>query len=176
MLGINRVADFASRVDASFSLDRVFLNRHAHRLAHWILRGDEVFAGVGPEWPRTEALVSGVTYLERRSGSGLTTRPWEVRNGLSSGYGALNVAVLKGAREIFLLGFDMVPPARKTDMTRWHDGYSWDTGSTRIYWGRWAARFNSIPAELPRGVSVVNVNPKSAIRAFPFATYDELEL
>jgi len=56
----------------------------------------------------------------------------------------------------------------------WHDGYSWGGDRSKIYFGRWAKRFQEIADELPKGVDVFNCNPESAIVAFPFSTYDHI--
>ena len=90
-------------------------------------------------------------------------------NGLNSGYAAINLAVLKKARRIYLLGFDMVPTAK--DKTHWHDGYPWNNGSSIVYYSRWAKLFDTIAKQLPDGVEVINANENSGIDSFKKTTY-----
>jgi hypothetical protein len=177
VLGVNRAADHWPLVDATFSLDREFARRYAAHLAHWG-KTHEVYLAVSTDWHRSARQIQGVTYLEREHGRGLSLDPGKIRNGLNSGYGALNLAVLKRAREIFLLGFDLTEPKEKAP-THWHSGYEWGTRSTVKYWQRWADRFVDISHDLAQhrpDVRVYNANPKSAIRAFPFTTYEEIGL
>lgn len=181
VLGVNRAAELLgpTNVDATFSLDRMFIDRYHDRLYEWANPEDpyhEVYLAVAAGWDESHALVPGATYLERRAMAGLSEDPAAVANGLNSGYGALNLATLKGAREIYLLGFDFNEPA-PTEPTHWHDGYDWGNRSAVKYWSRWAARFDAAAADCERlGVKVWNANPTSLVRAFPFVTYEDLGL
>lgn len=172
VLGVNRAADFVP-VHATFTLDAKFLTERASDLSAWTRTG-EVYAAVPEDWERAPA--PGVTYLRRVQGTGLSGARTAIVNGLNSGYGALNLAVLKGARLIYLLGFDMVP-LPKDAPSHWHGGYPWHTGSSHKYYGRWADKFKAAAADCnARGVYVANANSKSAIDAFPFVTYEGLGL
>lgn len=172
VLGINRVpAD--TPCDACFSIDRTFIEQWADRMAEWATAGLEVYAAVGSDYDGPIAL--GVRYLERVQGSALSTDPRRVTNGLNSGYGAINVATLKRAADIVLLGFDLHTTGR-TEPAHWHAGYPWHARSAEIYFDRWAKRFEEIANSLPPGTRIRNANPRSAIRCFPFTSYEELGL
>lgn len=81
----------------------------------------------------------------------------------SSGYAALNVAVLLGARWIGLLGFDYTNPGR-----HWHREYNWPSGQPADTWRQWGQAFSTCQSTLDSlGVQVINFNPESAITAFP---------
>lgn len=165
VLGVNRAADFWP-CHASFSFDQNFIGMREQSLGAWAAAGQEVFVAVEPDWrPRR---VPGVRYLERRRQQGLSSDPRAIAEGKSSGFGALNLAVLKRARRIVLLGYDLQAGGN------WHDGYPWGNGIGHRYFDRWAQVFDRGAQDLPAGVEVVNANPGSAIRCFPFTSYDEL--
>jgi hypothetical protein len=92
--------------------------------------------------------IRGVTYLRREHFQGLSDDQRSVALGGNSGYGAINLAYLKRATEIHLVGFDMDPA----------DGEKFQ---------QWAPRFKTMRAQLEHhGVRVVNHNPLSHIDAF----------
>lgn len=170
VLGINDSA-FLVPSDAAFSIDRTWLQRREARILAF---PGEVWVGLGEPETENLRLPAKVNYLRRVQGSGLSTDPREVVNGLNSGYSALNLAVHKRARTIYLLGYDLTPtPAGDT---HWHGGYPWNHGTAIKYYERWARRFDAVPACLPAGTVVYNANPRSAVTAFPFTTYEELGL
>jgi hypothetical protein len=171
VLGVNRAADLVP-VDATFSLDAVFIRRRADDLAKWA-ETQQVYLGMPASYPGP--FIPGAIYLDRIRGAGLSRNPGRVINGLNSGYSALNVAALKRAREIFLLGYDMVPTPRD-GLSHWHGGYPWQERSSETYYRRWADLFKGAAAELPAGVKVWNCNPASSVRAFPFSSYEAIGL
>lgn len=170
VLGINRAADYAP-CDATFSLDHMFIRKRAESLQEWAEAGQEVFMAVPQDWFTHQQPIPVVTYLERVQGTGVGSDPRRIINGLNSGYGGLCLAVLKRARRIYMLGYDM-----KGENDHWHDGYEWGSGRTKIYFERWAKRFNEIRDDLPPGVEVYNCNPASGITAFPFLSYEAIGL
>ena len=109
-------------------------------------------------------------------GEGCSLDPRAVINGLNSGYAAVNLAVLRGARTIYLLGYDMLDLGQGI-AHHWHDGYKWQgaRGTARCYTD-WARRFDDLARGIPAGVTVWNCNPESAVRAFPFMTYEAVGL
>jgi len=168
VLGVNRAAEFAT-CHATFTIDHSFIRNRADLLQQWAVDGQEVYAAVGNTWLSEVAPIKGVTYLERVQGEGVGANMGQIVNGLNSGYGALCLAVMKRARRIWMLGYDM-----KENNDHWHDGYKWGSNRSKIYFSRWAARFDDIGKDLPKGVDVFNCNPQSAIMAFPFSTYDHI--
>lgn len=88
-----------------------------------------------------------------------------LRHGWSSGYAAIGLAALLGARRIVLLGYDM--KATADGRTHWHKDYPiWDPPS--VYADRMLAGFASLVVPLRRrGVTVLNATPGSAIECFP---------
>lgn len=99
--------------------------------------------------------------------------PFTMENGIghgnNSGYGALNLAACLGANPIYLLGYDM---KRDGARTNWHDGHpeKMRDGAPASF----IKRFISAASELEKkGVTVINLNPKSALDCFPKAEITE---
>ncbi len=84
----------------------------------------------------------------------------------NSGYGAINLAAALGAKEIYLLGFDMVGDKRGKQKW-WHSGYPVDYGEG-IY-AKYVQEIGKLaPALKAAGVEVVNLNKRSKLQCFPF--------
>lgn len=87
--------------------------------------------------------------------------------GWCGGSSAINLAYLMGARVIILMGFDMRPGNYHNDHLKPHIP------------GQHRYKFiptleNMAPKLLKHGVTVLNANPRSALRCFPFADIEEL--
>ena len=110
-------------------------------------------------------------YLIRQRGKELSETWPEVRISGNSGYGALNLAVLKGAKRIVLLGYDFYDSAQ-----HWHAGYLWNQNNPMpTLYSRWAKDFNSTVPQLKQlGVEVINTSMLSLITAFPKVSIDEV--
>jgi hypothetical protein len=96
----------------------------------------------------------------------------QIACGGTSGFGALNLAWLKRARKIILLGFDY--GARNG---AWHHNehqYHFSYRQVDAKWQQWAWNFHKAAARLQTdGVQVINASPHSRIEAFPRMTIDE---
>lgn len=182
VLGINKVPEIAP-CDAMFTIDQKFLREYARQIREWAAAGVECTAGVGNTWFNDgHTPIPGVNYILRVQGTGIGGDEHQLRNlgfppevgtvvnGCNSGYSGTAYGLLRGALRIFLLGFDMNTPENE----HFHDGYPWGAGNTGVYFPRWALKFCEIAAALPSGVEVLNCNPESAIKAFPFSTYDKI--
>lgn len=171
VLGVNRAADEVP-CDATMTVDMVFAGRRSHALREWS-KTQEVYIAVPTDYPRPP--VEGATYLKRLPLEGCSRNPGAIHNGLNSGYGAVQVAIHKGGKEIYLLGFDMTDPG--DGPVHWHSGYGNPASRNAVRtWGDWARRFDQLAAEVPEGVVIKNANPKSRVTAFPFTSYEELGL
>jgi hypothetical protein len=133
---------------AVFSADHRWVDRHRLFLEGYT---GECFAAFPPNtYPECRG-IKGVTYLDLSFEMGLSKDQGVVCSGGNSGYSAINLAVLRGARCINLIGYDMDP--REDDKYR-----------------QWAPRFRTMLPQLERlGVQVINHNRESGIDAFPFA-------
>lgn len=95
--------------------------------------------------------------------------------GRCGGSSAINLAYLLGANPIILLGFDM----RDMPMDRWKEGNWHDRHLLPPLEGQRREKFipilEGMAVDLARvGVTVLNCNPRSALRCFPFAPLEEL--
>ena len=130
---------------AAFSVDPGWIRRHSCLLE--VFLGDH-YACLPLETHPECAGIRGVTYLQRDPEAGLSLEPTHLRTGGNSGYAAINLAVLKRARSIYLVGYDMDPLEEK--------------------FRSWAPKFDAMVPQLSDlGVKVLNCNPKSHITAFP---------
>jgi len=101
----------------------------------------------------------------RGHGYGLSLDPRQIVTGRNSGYQALNIAVLAGAKTVILLGFDAREPS--TDgKTHWFGDHPRrePIAVYAEYRKAFSAGAGAIEAA---GVRVVNCSPGSAIDAFP---------
>lgn len=95
---------------------------------------------------------------------GLSDDPMVLNTGENSGYSAINLAVLLGAKTIFLLGYDMKSGA--DGRTHWFGNH--DNGYGEPPYARHLSHFPSLVAPLAqRGVSVINCTRDTALLTFP---------
>jgi len=88
--------------------------------------------------------------------------------GNNSGFGALMLAIALGVTQIYLLGCDMkISKDRKR--THFHDGYSHQRAEqlekALVKFAKEFIRFSGVIHE--QGITVVNLNPDSALNCFP---------
>jgi hypothetical protein len=129
-----------------FSLDSVWVNKNCKFLADF--DGEKFVALPLDTFPECDG-IPGVTYLQWSTKPGLSDDPGVICTGGNSGYGALNLAYLKKARYINLVGYDMHP-------------------ADKPHFPIWSAMFQeAVPQLRKNGVLVLNFNPHSNIHAFP---------
>lgn len=132
---------------ALFSVDPDWVQGHRRLLARHL--GETYVAVDG--YPECSG-IDGVVYLNRMHEAGLSDDPAYVCTGGNSGYAAINLAYLKGARTIRLVGFDMHP-------------------AENPMFAEWAPMFRSMVYQLrKKDVRVINHNLRSFITAFPKET------
>lgn len=112
-----------------------------------------------------------VHVLRHREGRGLSLDPHEVITGRNSGFVALNMAVLAGAKRILLLGFDGKPG--ENDRGHWHGGHPRPTppAAYPLYRQAMSAAENPL---LEAGIEVINCSPGSAIDSFPKVAVEDV--
>lgn len=114
----------------------------------------------------------GITWLYRSRELTLSDDPSVIHVGGTSGYAALNVAYLKKAKSISLLGFDYAQINQ-----HWFSEYSWKNYRSEDLWKTWAKNFDStLPQLTAAGVEVVNYSPDSRIEAFPKKRLEDLPI
>jgi hypothetical protein len=97
-----------------------------------------------------------------KHGSGISLDPQYIVTGRQSGYQALNVAILAGASNVLLLGFD----GKALDgRTHWHGGHPETTqaGAWQSYARAWTDGQHAIRAT---GVRIINCSLQSSIGLF----------
>ena len=106
-------------------------------------------------------------FIRRHPGAYFSAYDWMITCGGTSGYGALQLAFKKGAREITLFGFDY----GASPSGAWHHNeghYNFFQGQQAHKWREFAASFDvAAPVLKAAGVKVLNASPHSAITAFP---------
>ncbi len=149
----------------------------------WIRARKEViekFAGlrylaVPDGLPASPDLPCNAIWIRREGGRrGLSESPETLYvGGGNSGFAAFNLAYLKGAQRIVLLGYDFTAAGK-----HWHAGYSWATNihSHALYW-KWGKEFRfTLPQLKKRGVEVLNASSISTIQEFPKISLEALPL
>lgn len=110
------------------------------------------------------------TWLLKVRGPGLSGLPTEVNLGGSSGYAALNVAFLAGAKTIHLLGYDYYQPG-----SHWYGRYPWSNSADEKLWQKWAEAYTTtLPQLNAAGVTVYNYSLNSRVTAFPKRSLAEI--
>jgi len=96
-----------------------------------------------------------------------------IYDGENSGFAALNLAVCMGAKEIYLLGYDMKGDGQG-NQTWFHGGYK-RKGKESNYKG-WIKHFKgAVPLLKQKGIEVINLNPDSALRCFEFKQFKDIK-
>lgn len=104
-----------------------------------------------------------VFMLHNLGSEGLCEKPNGLHTGSNSGYQAMNIAYLAGAKRILMLAYDMRFAGRSTHA---HDGHP-HKHPEDVYSG-YARNFKTMLPQLTRaGVEVINCTPGSRIDAFP---------
>lgn len=185
VLAVNDSYKYTHFPDAIFSLDHLWLEKMLESGNMDSVPGP-VFVAIDENNPQKEH--KDVTYLHRpyrKPPYILSEDPTTITNGMNSGFGALGLAYLKGAKLLYLLGFDFKfqPDGR----THFHAGYDWfneDTENSvsikqmnincqRLF-PQWIEAFrDTLPQLKQAGVQVFNCSPDSALPYFPHKPYEE---
>jgi hypothetical protein len=92
----------------------------------------------------------------------LSTDPTEIEGGRNSGFGAVNLALLKSAKIIYLFGYDYGTSVYCPER------YEHKPPDNEKHWPAWAVLYDGIAGQLKAaGVIVINASPRSTITAFP---------
>ena len=109
---------------------------------------------------------TSMIHLDKRWKKEFSEHPSAIHTVGSSGFAALNIAYMKKAKRIILLGFDYGVLNRGKDH-HYHHKYPWHRRTTGE-WPRWAAGYESaLPQLRAANIEVINASPQSAIKAFP---------
>jgi len=115
--------------------------------------------------PGTVKLDPGVNMLKRGQKLGLSKEKDTLCHGNNSGYAAINLAYLLGAKRIVLLGYDMGNDGKKS---HFHEGYPTNAVSNSIYANNFMPAFETLyPILKNSGIEIYNANEKSRLNIFP---------
>jgi hypothetical protein len=150
--------------DACFGLDVPWMERKKNELA---TIKSPLYLAVPTNRPFP--ILANATYLMRVRQDRLSMNPAEISCGRNSGFGAINLAIHKGAKLIYLFGYDYTPnsyycPERYTHKKKEHEDH----------WPLWATVIDGIKDQLDKlGVTVINASPQSTIRTFQKVTIEK---
>lgn len=107
--------------------------------------------------------------IEGKNGTGFSRDPKFIHYGNNSGFQAVNLAILFGATEIILVGFDMKKKENKTHFFGEHEA---PLRATHSFTG-WINNFANA-AKLLTDVRIINATPDSALTCFPKCSLEVL--
>jgi hypothetical protein len=110
----------------------------------------------------------GLRLVAGRDGEGFSTDSGVIHYGSNSGFQAINLALLMGAKRILLVGFDM-----HSRNGRHFFGNHPEPLSNYVRYEGLVPYFQRAAALLPPGIEIVNCTPGSALDCFPMATLEE---
>lgn len=164
VIGINRCAEELPFCDAVFTVDGWWCHERAEFLRTW--PGRKILCVGAQEVP------DGTENYERPvliRGIGISTDERACYEGGNSGFACTSLAAARHAKRIIFVGLDLNVAGH------WHEGYSWKSRFNERCYPTWAKAFDQLaPMVRARGIGAVNVNPGSAVRGFPFASFDEV--
>ena len=122
------------------------------------LNDKRTIAAAYPEWH----FVAGPRNIDQ---PGFSLNPDRLHYGNCSGFQAINLAILFGARRIVLVGFDMRTPA-DGQPRHWHADYELPAMNLAKY-EHFHQAFHVAARGLPPDIQIINATPHSALRCFP---------
>lgn len=165
--GVNQAMLDLPECHAGVSIDRKFVHWNQGRLAALARGGLALYLALGLQW--RDYLIPGAAHLNSGGSEPLSLRSNSLRR-TTSGLAALNLAVLKQARRIVLLGFDY---GAISGRDHYHDAYHWVGPGDYQPWADWVREFDrASPLLKQRGIEVVNASPESRINCFPKMSID----
>lgn len=105
----------------------------------------------------------GLDLVRGRAGQGFSTEPTHIHYGSNSGFQAVNLALLLGARRIVLVGFDMRLVDGRSHFFGDHPAGLRKTANYQNF----IRAFEVAAASLPAGVEILNATRGSALTCFP---------
>ena len=109
-----------------------------------------------------------IKMLESIDASGLSESPDFIHQGSNSGYQAINLAYLMGAKKIILLGYDMQFTDGKAHWFGEHPD------EIRSGYDGFIKKFNKMAEHMPKGLEIINCTRKTALNCFPIKKLEEV--
>jgi hypothetical protein len=114
-----------------------------------------------------EKYVVELVYGKEDGDRGFSMDPTFIFYGSNSGFQTINLAILMGAREIGLIGYDM---AYRNQKAHFFDRQGLSTGQYEDF----VLNFDRAAHFLQDGISITNFTPGSAMKSFPMGGLDDL--
>jgi hypothetical protein len=168
-IGVNNVYMIADWIDVEYFGDCGWYKVHQMKLAKWA--GLKVTSCTRFQKKSVEES-EGIRFLKKDHDKrlGLTEDKTKLCWNHNSGAAAINLATHLGVKQIRLLGFDM--KSTEHDVSHWHGNHG---NKRQPPYARHLKGFPQIATDAEEmGVEILNVNPDSAIEAFPKVTLEEL--
>jgi len=161
--------------DAGFGLDWPRFEEWKDKLAGLSMR---IYWGIEESRLPQCPVADNLTYLLRKvadDNDELSSNPGEIYVGGTSGFGALQIALMKRATKIILLGYDYNGDYRPGGQFRHNQAhYERKRRQDKATWQVWASYFNNVEWKIrTRGVELINACPSSAITAFRKVTIQD---
>lgn len=167
IMAVNSSCFVADWIDVCYACDFLWWKTNIQKVKK------EPFARNNPTalWTQDRAAAErfGINWVRGTHREGLGTST--LNTGGNSGYGAVNLAYLFGARRILLLGFDMKegPNGEK----HWHEDHPRPLVQKQLF-GEWIHKFKKLAEDLKvNGCEVINCTPGSALPWFPMSTINK---
>jgi hypothetical protein len=158
---VSRTYQLAPWADLLFSMESIWWEAYKPEFP-----GAKFSPSVIPPW-----IYRGVTSIYSKEGAGFSLDPGYIHEGCS-GFGAINLALLMGARRIILLGFDCKSSGGKRHF--FGDHVAGLSNPTEGEYRRWLEHYEgALPSLARAGVEVINCGRDTAITAFPRMTIEE---
>lgn len=156
-IAVNDAYTLAPFADLLYFADVKWHAWHRERQAFREFAGEKcsIFLGVDPK-------LGAIHLLRQASYVGLSTNPGEICTGANSGYQAINIAVLSGAKRIVLIGYDAQPSGGRQHFFGDHPDKS--HAPYDVIRHRFA---DLIEPTRKLGVEILNATPVSAITCYP---------
>lgn len=141
------------------------------RVYGWYKKEIDKFKGLKYTIRHHHSYTGDIKVLKRGNKFGLEEAKDTLAHGNNSGYAAINLAYLLGAKKIILLGYDM-----KNDGKRghYHDGYPAPVTGDNIYKEQFIPGFNVLADLLKaKNITVLNASPQSSLTVWPKITLDQ---
>lgn len=125
-------------------------------------------------WTPRDAEARGINVIRSEHGHGVAHPGADfIYTGFNSGFQALNLAVVWGAKRVVLLGFDM---GVSNGRNHWHEDYSGGelrNAAPDVYNGFRNAFVKCAPKFAELGVEVINASRETTLKCFPRMTIQE---
>lgn len=159
VIAVNDAYLMAPFADVLYFADVKWHNWHKDREEFRAFAGQKCSIFIGVD----QKLGPSVYLLKQAGYMGLSNDPTEIVTGSNSGYQAINIAALSGARRIVLLGYDAQPKDGK------HHFFGAHPDKSHAPYDVIRGRFRDLVQPLRKlGVEVFNATPGSAISAFGY--------